>query len=109
MEGDAQVKDPGTPMGYPEFICGNSLDFTSILPPVIGIDIGATSSCVGVMRNGKVEITVSDQGSRITPSSVTFDDKRHLVGEAAKNPYDANLKRIIYNIKSVNSRPSAEF
>ncbi|KAF1995358.1 heat shock protein 70b [Amniculicola lignicola CBS 123094] len=76
--------------------------------PVIGIDLGTTYSCVGVMKNGKVEIMVNDQGNRITPSWVAFTDEERLVGDAAKNQFASNPERTVFDIKRMIGRKFAE-
>jgi len=76
-------------------------DSNAVQGPVIGIDLGTTYSCVGVMRGGKVEIMVNDQGNRITPSWVAFTDEERLVGDAAKNQFASNPHRTIFDIKRI--------
>ena len=72
--------------------------------PVIGIDLGTTYSCVGIFKNGRVEIIPNELGNRITPSFVAFTDEERLVGEAAKNQASNNAKRSVYVVKRLIGR-----
>ncbi|XP_077967388.1 heat shock 70 kDa protein 1A-like [Styela clava] len=70
----------------------------------IGIDLGTTNSCVAVYRNNRVEIIANDQGSRITPSWVSFTDSQKLVGEAAKEEASMNCENTLFQIKRLIGR-----
>mmetsp|Transcript_53525 Transcript_53525/g.105550 ORF Transcript_53525/g.105550 Transcript_53525/m.105550 type:complete len:711 (+) Transcript_53525:77-2209(+) len=75
----------------------------------IGIDLGTTTSCVAVWKNGRVEVCQNEQGNRITPSYAAFTSEgQRLVGEAAKNQAATNPENTVFDVKRLIGRKHSD-
>ena len=67
---------------------------------IIGIDLGTTNSCVAVMEGGEPVVIANSEGSRTTPSVVSFQaNGERLVGQVAKRQAITNPDHTIISIK----------
>jgi len=80
----------------------------------VGIDLGTTYSCVGLYKNGSVEILTNEDGLRTTPSYVSFSAEAEgeeivvFVGDVAKNAAKNNPANTIYDVKRLIGRKFSE-
>jgi L1 cell adhesion molecule like protein len=70
----------------------------------IGISFGTSACCVGVWRNGYVEIIANDLGNRTTPCCVAFNDHEQLAGEAAWAQIAQNSANSVFDLKTLLGR-----
>jgi molecular chaperone DnaK len=75
----------------------------------IGIDLGTTNSCVGVIEGGEPTVIPNAEGGRTTPSVVAFTgDGQRLVGAPAKRQQVTNPQNTIFSIKRFMGRKYGE-
>jgi molecular chaperone DnaK len=72
----------------------------------VGIDLGTTYTTVGVVQGNKVSLLAHDDGSKFTPSVISFPTRdRILVGEAARTRIATDPARTIASPKRILGRP----
>jgi molecular chaperone DnaK len=77
----------------------------TVMPKVIGIDLGTTNSVVSVVEGGNPTVIANQEGSRLTPSVVGFTkDGEILVGQVAKRQAITNPENTVFSIKRFMGR-----
>jgi len=73
---------------------------------IIGIDLGTTNSCVAFVDNGAPQVIPNAEGSRTTPSVVSFSkDGDRRVGSVAKRQGVTNPENTVFAIKRLMGLP----
>lgn len=76
---------------------------------IIGIDLGTTNSVVAVMEGKEPKVIANEEGHRLTPSVVAFDDKGEvLVGQVARRQAITNPENTVYSSKRFIGRKASE-
>ncbi len=72
---------------------------------IIGIDLGTTNSVVAIMDGKEPKVIVNEEGDRVTPSIVAWDDRGEvLVGQIAKRQAITNPEGTVYSAKRFMGR-----
>jgi heat shock protein 1/8 len=76
--------------------------------PVMGINMGTTSSSVGVWIDNRVEIIRNPRGLKAIPSLVSFTETDKLVGDVAAEQAAINSENTVVDIKRLIGRKFSE-
>jgi molecular chaperone DnaK len=74
--------------------------------PIVGIDMGTTYTSVGVVQGKKVALVGRSDGSKFTPSVVSFPTRDQIiVGEVARQKIASDPARTVVSPKRLLGRP----
>eukprot|EP01055_Gregarina_sp_Pseudo9_P004780 Gregarina_sp_Pseudo_9__4779@NODE_49_length_4858_cov_49_896867_g46_i0_p1_GENE_NODE_49_length_4858_cov_49_896867_g46_i0NODE_49_length_4858_cov_49_896867_g46_i0_p1_ORF_typecomplete_len831_score246_94HSP70/PF00012_20/3_6e77HSP70/PF00012_20/6_9e02MreB_Mbl/PF06723_13/1_3e03MreB_Mbl/PF06723_13/8_3e09MreB_Mbl/PF06723_13/2_1e03FGGY_C/PF02782_16/0_0062DUF3670/PF12419_8/2_4e03DUF3670/PF12419_8/0_63DUF3670/PF12419_8/1_3e03HIN/PF02760_15/1_9e03HIN/PF02760_15/0_11CdiI_2/PF18593_1/0_3CdiI_2/PF18593_1/9_4e03Cdi len=74
--------------------------------PVLGIDLGASTTVLATIGKGGVAIVRNDLADRLTPTLVSYTNKERLIGDSALTSLKANLKVTAQNFKYLLGAPA---
>ena len=77
---------------------------------IVGIDLGTTFSAVAHVNDNEIpELIPNEDGDRLTPSVIFYDEGEFIVGEYAKQNALAEPENTVEFIKREMGKPSTEF
>lgn len=92
-----------------ESICVDTVEDIFFMAKILGIDLGTTNSCMGVMEGGEATVLENSEGKRTTPSVVAFGKNgERLVGDAAKRQAVTNPTNTVFSTKRFIGRKFTE-
>ncbi|VDM97056.1 unnamed protein product [Thelazia callipaeda] len=71
---------------------------------VVGFDFGNVNSFIAVARQGGIETITNDYSLRATPSCVAFTSRGRVMGVAARQQLNTNIRNTIINFKHLLGR-----
>ena len=76
---------------------------------IIGIDLGTTNSVVAIMDGKEPKVITNEEGGRLTPSVVAFDDRGEvLVGQIARRQAITNPENTVFSAKRLIGRKHSD-
>ncbi len=76
---------------------------------IIGIDLGTTNSVVAIMEGKEPKVIPNEEGARLTPSVVAFDEKGEvLVGQIARRQAITNPENTVFSSKRFMGRKMSD-
>lgn len=75
--------------------------------PILGIDLGASTTVLATIGKGGVTIVRNDLAERLTPTLVAYTEKERLLGDAALTSLKSNVKCTVRNFKNLLGAVSA--
>jgi molecular chaperone DnaK len=80
-------------------------EVNDVMGKIIGIDLGTTNSVVAIMEGKEPKVIPNEEGSRLTPSVVAFDEKGEvLVGQIARRQAITNPENTVFSSKRFMGR-----
>ena len=75
---------------------------------IIGIDLGTTNSCVAIMEGGSAKVIANAEGTRTTPSVISYKGSERLAGVPAKRQAVTNPEKTLSSTKRFIGRKFSE-